>query len=185
MRKFLIPLIASAALIAPSTALAGGWGNDDNDTPAPVTLPTTVTNETQANTYANAYVIKNAGTIAGIDTSSRWNSVRRITVSDVATACLQHPVVAARFGCIVRFNLAVRDNDRRGRNDYRFHFRAHSSSGRGGDDDWGRRDRSRDRVRSFGCLAALRIVAGPGVTPATTVAFADCTERPRATPYGS
>jgi hypothetical protein len=194
MRKILIPLLAATALAVPSAAMAGGSHPYPTPTPpapaqpivtptppAPAQpiatptppAPTPVTTEAQANAFATAFVLRNGGSIAGVN-QSNYRHTRRVSVSDVASACLQHPVVAARFGCIVRFNVSVRDNDRRGDRNYH-------SSRRGGDDDWDRRDSRRDRVRSLGCLAALRIVGGPSVTPTATVAFADCVLRP--TPY--
>jgi hypothetical protein len=179
MRKLLVPLIAAAALAAPSAAMAGG--NDDWDWQRPTPLPTTVTNESQANDYTKAYVNRNAQGITNVDLRGRGRSFRRVTVSDVAASCLQHPVIAARFGCVFRFNIEIRDNDRRGHNDRgdRDYRRAHSSSKGGGDDDWDRRDRGRDRTVSLGCLGALRIVAGPGVTPQAQLVFADCVRRDR------
>jgi hypothetical protein len=202
MRKILIPLLAATALAVPSAAMAGGSHPYPTPTPPIVTptppapaqpivtptppapaqpiatppafVPTPVTTEAQANAFATAFVLRNGASIAGVN-QSNYRHTRRVSVSDVASACLQHPVVAARFGCIVRFNVTVRDNDRRGH----YYSHARSASKGGGDDDgWDRRDQRRDRVRSLGCLAALRITGGPNVTPTATVAFSDCVLRP-------
>jgi hypothetical protein len=135
MRKILIPLLAATALAVPSAAMAGGSHPYPTPTPprdaaqpivtptppAPAQpiatptppAPTPVTTEAQANAFATAFVLRNGGSIAGVN-QSNYRHTRRVSVSDVASACLQHPVVAARFGCIVRFNVSVRDNDRRG-----------------------------------------------------------------------
>jgi hypothetical protein len=182
MRKFLIPLLAAAALAAPSTALAGGGGDGDYDFGGPVVtpLPTQVTTEAEANTFVRALIIRNADRVSHIAGLRGDRGRQRVTLSDITTACLQHPVVLTRFGCIFRFNAEVRTNDRRGHGD-RHYTRAHASGG--GDDDWGRRDRNRDRVRSLGCLGALRINGGVGVTPTVNVSFVDCVVRPTATPY--
>lgn len=175
MRKFIAGLCVVGALAVPAVAQAG---DRDYPPPFPTPLPSSVTDEASANTFARAYVLRNAGSIARVNLGDNRGRFQRSTVSDVASACLQHPVVAARFGCIVRFNINIRDNDRRGD---RF---SRSSVRRGGHDgdDWDRRNRSRDRDRSLGCLAALRISGGPSVTPSVTVAFADCVNRPRAYP---
>jgi hypothetical protein len=155
VRKLFLPLLAVAALAAPTAAQA-----DHNPSPVINPLPTSVTDEASANTFAQAYVLRNAARIADVDLrSSRSRS--RVTVSDVASACLQHPVVASRFGCIVRFNIAVSEE----RN--RTYSRGHGHNPLP----------TPVRTRSLGCLAALRISGGPSVTPSVTVAFADCVQR--------
>jgi hypothetical protein len=181
MRKFLIPLLAATALAVPSAAQADGSHNYPSPPPpAPVTLPTSVTNETEANNYVRAYVALNVGNITQTNLQGRFDrGHRRVTLSNIATACLQHPVVAARFGCVFRFNVEIRDNDRSGRND-----RGYRRFKGGGDDNdnwgnWNGRDRNRDRVQNLGCLGAIRINAGPGATPVAQVVFADCVRRDR------
>jgi hypothetical protein len=116
MRRLLVPAALAAALLVPSAAVAG----DHDGTVTPTPLPTRVTDEASAETFAQAYVIRNGARIAGVvnqfngrdDFNGRDNRSRnrtRVTVSDAASACLQHPVIAARFGCIVRFNVAVNE----------------------------------------------------------------------------
>jgi hypothetical protein len=165
MRKTILSLAAVAALAVPSAALAT---DHDSTVPTVNPLPTRVTDEASANTFAQAYVIRNAARIADVDLNNsdrgrdRGRSRVRTTVSDVASACLQHPVVLTRFGCIVRFNLLVEERNRT-------YSRGH--------------DRNppvvNPLVRNIGCLAALRINGGPSVTPSVTVAFADCVRRAR------
>jgi hypothetical protein len=173
MRKFLVPAALAAALLVPSAAVAGGH---DGNNPVVNPLPSRVTDEASAETFAQAYVLRNGARIAGVNqfngrddyngrNRDRDRNRNRVTVSDAAAACLQHPVIAARFGCIVRFNVEVRDS-------YTF-ARAAKTHGR----DPVPAPRNRDRVRSLGCLAALRINGGPSVTPSVTVAFADCVQR--------
>jgi hypothetical protein len=169
MRRLLVPAALAAALLVPSAAVAG----DHDGTVTPTPLPTRVTDEASAETFAQAYVIRNGARIAGVvnqfngrdDFNGRDNRSRtrtRVTVSDAASACLQHPVIAARFGCIVRFNVAV--NEERS---YARLARVHSNP----------RPQPVARVRNIGCLAALRINGGPSVTPSVSVAFADCVQR--------
>jgi hypothetical protein len=175
MRRVLVAALAASSLLAVGggTALADGH---DGTTPVVNPLPTRVVDEGSANTFAQAYVIRNGARIAGVDLGDRdrrngrddrngrndRNRVR-VTVSDAASACLQHPVVLTRFGCIVRFNVAV--TEERGRD--RTYSRGH--------------DRNppvvNPLVRNIGCLAALRINGGPSVTPSVSVAFADCVQR--------
>jgi hypothetical protein len=103
-------------------------------------------------------VARNAGTLLGVDG-------RRVRVTDDNAACLAHPVVANRFGCVFTLRAAVLE-------------RARSW------DDWGSVRGLRKghkpprptptRVRQFGCLGALTINGGAGVTPTAQVRFVDC-----------
>jgi hypothetical protein len=180
VRKTILSLAAIAALAAPTAAMAGSHPTPPGPSqpivvppppgpaqpiviPTPPTLaPAPVTDEASANAFARAYVVRNAARIADVDLrSSRSRS--RVTVSDVVSACLQHPVVLTRFGCIVRFNVAVSEERNR------------TYSRRGHDRD----PRPTPVVRSIGCLAGLEINGGPSVTPSVTVAFADCVRRAR------
>jgi len=171
MRRLLVPAALAAALLVPSAAVAG----DHDGTVTPTPLPTRVTDEASANTFAQAYVIRNGARIANVDQfngrdngrddygrDNRSRTRTRVTVSDAASACLQHPVIASRFGCIVRFNVAVSEE-----RSYARSARVHGNP----------RPQPVARVRNIGCLAALRINGGPSVTPSVTVAFADCVQR--------
>ena len=160
MRKLFVPLIAAAALAAPSVAQA-----DDNR----VSLPNRVTTEADANAFTRAYVLRNTGRLVGQDLRDGRRD-RRATVSDLATACLQHPVALSRFGCVFRFRVEIRDNDRRDNG----RARVASRDPDGRDRDWDRRDRRRDRVQNLACLGGLRINGGPGSLPSAQVTFVDC-----------
>ena len=89
---------------------------------------------------------------------------------DVNAACLQHPVVATRFGCVFTLRaLVIRRNRGWDGWDHHGHEDAQPASKRGG-----KPRRPRFRIRTVGCLGALRINGGPGVTPTATVPFIDC-----------
>jgi hypothetical protein len=196
VRKFIVPLFAVAALALPAAAMAG----DHNPPPGPTQpivtpppsgpsqpiatppafVPTPVVTEADANTFARAYILRNGGGLAGVNLRDNgrdngrdnWrNNRNRVTVSDVVASCLQHPVVLTRFGCITRFNVSVRD-------DGRGYSRAHAAKTHGRNPV-----PTPQRVRSLGCLAALRINGGPSVTPSVSVAFADCVQRRSVRPY--
>lgn len=161
MRKILIPLLAVSALALPSTALAG---DDPPTTEAPPEFapptPAPVVDVDSANAFAKVYAAKNAARFLNTDR-------RRVRVVDVNSACLQHPVVLTRFGCVFTLRAAV--IQRRGGWNW-----GHASSKRRG-----HHPQPRVRVRNFGCLGLIRIDGGPDVTPTVTLRDINCVRVPK------
>ena len=154
-----------AALAAISVLALGGVAQAQ-DPPAPdQTLPPSfappapapVTDVASAEAFATGYASRNA-----------WRflrqSPRRVRVIDAAARCLEHPVIAARFGCVFTLRALVIER-RHGWRGY------HSKSGPP------KRSRSRVRIRRFGCLGALTVVGG--AAPQGIVRFVECARVPR------
>jgi hypothetical protein len=121
--------------------------------------PAPVVDEASAEAAARRYAARNAGRFL-------QRGPRRVRVLDVNARCLEHPIIADRFGCVFTLRALVR-RDRR---------------------DWGhdwdgpkaaQNKFRRVRVRTFGCLGLLRIVGGPTVTPSITVPLVECARAPR------
>jgi hypothetical protein len=167
MKKFLVPLIALAALAVPSAALA-----DDPPVPPafapPVVAP--VVDVPSANAFAENYASDNARRFLNV------RNRRAVRVIDANAACLQSPIVDTRFGCVFTLRALVisrnRGWDSWGHGDSRSHSRSVSHGKRG-------HHRERFRVRQFGCLGFLRIDGGPAVTPTAQVINVECARIPR------
>jgi hypothetical protein len=166
-RSILIAAVAAASLLAPASAMAGDDPAPDGTLPPAFTLPapTPVTDVATAETFTQNYASRNAPRFLGSDR-------RRTRVTDVQARCLEHPVIADRFGCIFTLRASVWE---RGRN------WGHSSrlKSRHGDDHGNRGRDRRVRVRNFGCLGALSITGGPTATPSATLRFVECARVPR------
>lgn len=154
-------LLAAAVSVASLFALGGTAVADDPVPPAITTLPAPapVTDNTTAANFARIYVARNAGTLLGVNQ-------RRVRVTSDDAACLAHPVVANRWGCVFTLRAAVLERSRSWDS-----WRAASRRGH--------TPPRRVRIRQFGCLGALTIDGGPTVTPTATVRFADCVRLPR------
>ena len=161
MRRVLL-LVAVAA----ASMLALGGTAAAQDPPAPdQTLPPTfvppapapVVDTDGAAAFTERYVSRNA-----------WRflreSPRRVRVIDANAACLEHPVIAARFGCV--FTLRALVIQRR-------------SGWHGYPSKSGPPKHRRVRVRQYGCLGALTVVGGPTATPTGIVRFVECARVPR------
>lgn len=188
MRKCIVALLALCALAIPASALA-----DDNppDTqadaptllPAPAPPTTPVTDEAGAGVFAKAFLIAHAGDLVP--------GARAIDVS--VQACDQVDAVQ-RFYCLAKARVATiqriviirffRGNVR-GHN--RHKVRAAGDEPPNG--DWSdHRDNRHNRpvrvtlfrVRLFACVAVVRIVGGPTVTPTATLPVRDCVRVNRA-----
>ena len=162
MRRALL-LVALAAV----SMFALGGTAAAQDPPAPdQTLPPTfvppgpapVVDTDSAAAFTEGYVSRNA-----------WRflreSPRRVRTIDANAACLAHPVIANRFGCVFTLRALVIER-RHGWKGY------HASKG-----DPPRRRRV--RIRQFGCLGALTVVGGPSATPSAVVRFVECARVPR------
>ena len=125
--------------------------------------PAPVIDVASAEAFASGFVARNA-----------WRFLRehprRVRVLDVAVRCLQHPIIATRFGCVFTLR-ALTINRRHG---WWGHSAKYNKRGHG------RKDRRpRFRIRQFGCLGALRITGGPAATPTADVPFVECARVPR------
>ena len=160
MRRALL-LVALAAV----SMFALGGVAQAQDPPAPdqalppsfvPPAPAPVTDVATAEAFAEGYATRNA-----------WRflrqSPRRVRVIDANAACLAHPVVADRYGCV--FTLRALTIERRhGWRGY------HSKSGPP-------KHRPRVRIRRYGCLGALTVIGGP--TPQGILRFVECARVPR------
>jgi hypothetical protein len=166
MRRTLAAVAATASMLAvgATPALAGDPAPDQTLPPAFVPpTPAPVTDTTSAEAFAKLYAARNASRFLRSDG-------RRTRVFDVNAACLEHPVIATRFGCVFTLRAAVWSGSRRGRDDH--HGYPARVRSRGGHD-------RRVRVRNYGCLGLLSVTGGPGVTPTATVRAIDCVRVPR------
>jgi len=160
-------VVLFAAVAATSLFAFGGVASASDDPPvadppAAITLPTTpapVVDVDTAAAFAKIYVARNAARLLGQDR-------RRVRVVDVASVCLQSPVLATRFGCVFTLRAAVIQRARGW--DW-----GHASSKRSG------KHNRRVHVRRFGCLGGLTINGGPSVTPTAQVRFSECARIPR------
>jgi hypothetical protein len=166
-RVVLFAALAATSLFAVSgVALAGGHEPPVTEPPTAVTLPAPapVVDTDTAAAFTKIYVARNAARFLGQDR-------RRVRVLDVASACLQSPILATRFGCVftLRASVLVRSSwDNWGRS-----ARVHSTRG-------GHHPQPRHiRARNFGCLGELTIDGGPSVTPTAQVRFLQCARIPR------
>ena len=171
--KYLVPLLAIAALAVPATALADDPPGVPPAFAPPVVAP--VVDVPSANAFAENYASDNARRFLDQDR-------RRIRVIDTNASCLQSPVVDTRFGCVFTLKALVISRNRGwgdwGHGDSRSHPRARSA-GDGGHGHHGhrrndRRHQERFRIRAFGCLGFLRINGGPSVTPTAELVNVQC-----------
>ena len=178
MRRFL----AGAVISASALCLAGGgtaFAQDPADKTAPPEFappaPAPVVDEASAEAFASRYAARNTSRFLGVR-----NSPRRVRVLSAEARCLEHPVIADRFGCVFRVRaLVIRRN--RGWDGYPggHHGDDKAIAASRGDDRGDRKRGRRVRVREFGCLGLLRIVGGPTVTPQVTVPLVECARAPR------
>ena len=159
MRRALIvaAVAASSLFVLPGVAAA----QDPEETVPPAFAPpdvTEVTDVPSAEAFIEEYADDNAGRFL------RENR-RRVRVIDANAACLEHPAVADRFGCV--FTLRVLTIQRTRGWDGWGH-KAHSSYSKRG------KHRPRFRIRAYGCLGLARIQGGVGVEPQVTVPLVEC-----------
>jgi len=167
--KYLVPLLALAALAVPGAALA----QEPPVVPVPPAFappaPAPVTDVESAQAFTEDYVTDHAAQFLN-------QNHRRVRVTDAQAACLQSPFLATRFGCAFTLKALViqrnRGWDNWGHGDSRNRGRA--ASVRGG------HERHRHfRVRRFGCLGFLRVDGGPAVTPTAQALSLECPRIPR------
>ena len=171
MRRTLATLAAAGSmlLVAPGVALAGDpvpVADPPAEFAPPVLAP--VTDVPTAEAFAQRYVARNAPRFLSSDR-------RRVRVFDVQTRCLEHPVVADRFGCVFTLRAAVIQRSRGWDGHHGKAPEANAASKRGDD----RRRHRRSRVRNYGCLGLLSVTGGPTVTPSAQVRLLECARVPR------
>jgi hypothetical protein len=192
MRRIIITAIALCALGIPANALADDPPVTSDAAPTPLAapvLPTSVTDEASASPFARAFLIAHAGDLVP--------GARALDVT--VQACDQVDSVQ-RFYCLAKARLFTVERVIRTRFFVRNHPRSHSRRARAADDgggDWSwQRDNRHNRpvrviqfrVRLFSCVAVVRIVGGPAVTPTATLPVRDCVQvnrnnTPVPTPY--
>lgn len=160
--------VLTVAACAASMLLMGGVGAAQASDPDPAVPPafspptaTPVTDVTSAEAFARRYAARNAARFLGVNRS-------RVRVVDANSACLEHPIIAARFGCVITLRALVIQRRHNWRNWEGASAASKSST-----------PRRRVRIRTFGCLGLLRIVGGPSVTPSVTVPLIECARAPR------
>jgi hypothetical protein len=163
-RVLLVAAIAVASLFALG-AVAQAQPPESDDVLPPTLVPPApapVVDEASAEAAAERYAARNAARFLN-------RSARRTRTIDVNAACLEHPVIADRFGCV--FTLRALVWQRRG-------DRGHDGP-KAEPTSRSRDRRRRVRIRTYGCLGALSITGGPTATPAITLRFVECARVPR------
>ena len=166
-RVLLATALAVASLFAMSAVAQAQPPAPDQTLPPTFVppAPTPVVDVASAEAAAERYAARNAGRFLRRDS-------RRVRTIDVNAACLEHPVIADRFGCV--FTLRALAIQRRGGWwNHNGHDKATPASSKRGE------PRRRFRVRTYGCLGALSITGGPTVTPSITLRFVECARVPR------
>jgi hypothetical protein len=166
-RVLIIVALAAVSLFGfTGVALAG---DPDPVVPPAFSPPTPgpVTDEATAETFAKAFVARNAGRFLRSDR-------RRVRVLDANAKCLQSPVVDTRFGCVFTLRALVISRSR-GWDGWDHHGVTARKSG----DPRGDHGRRHFRIRNYGCLGFLRINGGPTVTPSVQVPAVECGRVPR------
>lgn len=138
-------------------------------TPPPAFVPPSpapVVDVASAEAFTENYADRNAARFLRTDR-------RSVRVLDANAACLEHPVVVDRFGCV--FTLRALTIERRSSGWDDWGHKGHSSKNRRDGDHGRKRDRRpRFRIRTFGCLGLLSVQGGPTVTPSGTLRALDC-----------
>jgi hypothetical protein len=164
-RALIVAAVAATSLLAPGAAMA-----QDTESIVPPEFsppaPAPVVDVASAEAFAERYAARNAGRFLD-------QNRRRVRVFDVEARCLEHPVVADRFGCVFTLRAAVILRRSRGWWGWDGHDKAEPARAAGG--NRGRRF----RIRNYGCLGLLRIQGGPTVEPTVQVPLIDCVRVPR------
>ena len=109
MRRMLVPLIAAGALLVPAAAAQAQSPGDAGSA---------------ASSWLNRNGERLSGDQTGGDRERGRDRDRRVSISDVNVSCLQHPIIASRFGCVFTLRVAVTERDR---DRDRSHYRARAS----------------------------------------------------------
>ena len=189
MLKYFVPVLAFFALAIPGAAMAQAPDPPTSDTqPTPLAapaLPASVTDEASAGPFARAFLISRAGDLIP--------GARALDVS--VSACAQVDAVQ-RYYCLLKarlFTVQRIEITRFFRGDRNHgHNRHKARAADDGNGDWtDHRDNRHNqprrvivfRVRLFACVAVVKIVGGPSVTPQATIPVRDCVRiNPNGTP---
>lgn len=167
MRKYLVGAAVAASMLVGGASPALAQDPADKTVPPEFSppAPAPVVDVASAEAFMERYAARN---------SSRFldQNRRRVRVLDVNAACLEHPVLADRFGCVFTLRALVIRRDR-GWDGWGGHDKAEPARAAGG--NRGRRF----RIRTYGCLGLARIIGGPTVTPSVTVPLIECARVPR------
>jgi hypothetical protein len=162
-RSFLTAALAAVALFGAS----GVAQAQDPETTVPPAFsppaPAPVVDVASAEAFIEGYAADNARRFLRQDR-------RRVRTIDVNAACLEHPAVADRFGCVFTLRALVIQNRRHGW--WRWDNKSGPARAAG-------KGRPRFRIRTFGCLGLARVIGGPTVTPSVTVPLVECARVPR------
>ena len=165
-RALTVAALAAVSLFASSGVALGQ--EVESKTPPPEFSPPTpapVVDVASAEAFAERYGARNAARFLD-------QNRRRVRVFDVEARCLEHPVIADRFGCVFTLRAAVILRRSRGWDGWG-HDKAEPARAAGG--NRGRRF----RIRNYGCLGLLRIQGGPTVEPTVQVPLIECARVPR------
>jgi hypothetical protein len=186
LRRFVVPLLALCALAFPAAALADDPPDTTDTAPTPLaapSLPSSVTDEAGASTFARAFLIAHAGDL-----------VPGARAFDVTVQACDQVDAVQRFYCLAKARLATIQRIqiiRFFRGDRR-HGDSRTKARAAGDVPGGDWTNTRDnrhnrpirvtvfRLRLFACVAVVRIVGGPTVTPTATLPVRDCVRVNRA-----
>jgi hypothetical protein len=129
-------------------------------------VPAPVVDVDTAAAFAEGYATRNA-----------WRYLRenprRVRVVDANAACLAHPVIADRYGCVFTLRALVLDRRHRGWDKWGHSSKYHRRGG-----DHGKRDRRpRFRIRTYGCLGLATVIGG--ANPQGITRFVECARVPR------
>jgi hypothetical protein len=165
-RALIVAAVAATSLLVPGAAMAQDPPSTETVPPAfAPPAPAPVVDVASAEAFIEGYAARNAARFLD-------QNRRRVRTIDVNAACLQHPVIATRFGCVFTLRALVIQ-----RRHGWWHWNkgddaepARSAGGKG---------RPRFRIRTYGCLGLARIDGGPDVTPTVQVPLIDCVRVPR------
>ena len=180
MRRIITIAVALCALGIPASALADDPPDTQPAAPTPLAAtvaPTGVTDENGASDFAKFFLIRNAGQLVP----------GAFAVNVDVAGCRQVDAVQ-RFYCLATARVVTVQRIVVSRWFVRSHNRSHSRRARaagdgGGNGDWtSNRDNRHNqrrhvvlfRVNLYACVAVVRIVGGPNVTPSATLPVRDC-----------
>ena len=164
MHRSIITAATAALFLFAGSGVAQAQDPEEKVPPAfSPPAPAPVVDQASAEAFMEGYAAQNAGRFLRQDR-------RRVRVFDVNAACLEHPVIADRFGCVFTLRAAVILRRSRGWDGWDHKAATPASRGKG---------RPRFRIRNYGCLGLARVIGGPTVTPSVTVPLVECARVPR------
>ena len=172
MHRFIVAAFVAVAAMFGITGVAAGQDPAPEQPIVPPAFappgPAPVTDVATAEAFAESYAARNASRYLRTDR-------RRVRVLDANAACLAHPVLANRYGCVFALR-ALTIQRSRGWDGWDKRPVATPSSRRGGDHG-DRHHGRRFRIRTFGCLGLATVIGG--AAPQGITRFVECARVPR------